>query len=168
MLVEDNYAALREAAHMEKSLREEYLRIKIENDKLKKKQSQSAAMHIEVTMKIDSELQSITADRNELDHQLRDSKLMIRLDREEYERCLHTANQHSMAFQKFSYPNEDKALTDHQLVNSTELPGHSHGAMMMSKAQHRMSDITRNLIANEDNVRNFYIPRRQQKTMTCT
>ncbi len=29
---------------------------------------------------------------------------------------------------------------------------------MMSKVQHRMSDITRNLIANEDNVRNFYVP----------
>ncbi len=29
---------------------------------------------------------------------------------------------------------------------------------MMSKVQHRMSDITRNPIANEDNVRNFYVP----------
>ncbi len=29
---------------------------------------------------------------------------------------------------------------------------------MMSKVQHRMSDITTNLIANEDNVRNFYVP----------
>ncbi len=53
-LVEDKSAALYEAAHKEKSLREEYLRIKIENDKLKTKQSQSAAMHREVTMKLDS------------------------------------------------------------------------------------------------------------------
>ncbi len=83
---------------------------------------------------------------------------MIRLDREEYKRCIDTANQHSMAFQKFSNPNEDKSLTGRQLVNSTELPGHSHGAMMMSKVQHRMSDITRNPIANEDNVKNFYVP----------
>ncbi len=81
VLIEDTSAALSEAAHKEKSLREEYLRIKIENDKLKSKQSQSAAMHIEVNMKIDSELQSMTVDRNELDHQLRDSKLMIRLER---------------------------------------------------------------------------------------
>ncbi len=29
---------------------------------------------------------------------------------------------------------------------------------MMSKVQHRMCDITRNLITNEGNVRNFYIP----------
>ncbi len=157
-LVEDKSAALHEAAHKEKSLREEYLRIKIENDKLKTKQSQSAAMHREVTMKLESELQSMIADHNELDHQLRDSKLMIRMDREEYERRLDTANQHSMAFQKFSNPNEEKALTGCQLANSTELSGHSHGVTMMSKVQHRMSDITRNPIANEDNVRNFYVP----------
>ncbi len=97
-LVEDKSAALREAAHKEKSLREKYLRIKIENDKLKMKQSQSAAMHKEVTIKLDSELQSMTADHNELDYQLRDSKLTIRLDREEYEKHFDTANQHSMAF----------------------------------------------------------------------
>ncbi len=76
------------------------------------------------------------------------------MDREENERRLDTANQHSMAFQKFSNPNEDKALTGRQLANSTDLPG----ATMMSKVQHRMSDITRNPIANEDNVRNFYVP----------
>ncbi len=29
---------------------------------------------------------------------------------------------------------------------------------MMSKVQHRMSDITTNPIANEDNVRNFNVP----------
>ncbi len=77
---------------------------------------------------------------------------MIRLGREEYERRVDTTNQHSMAFQKF------KALTGLQLVNSTELPAHSHGATMMSKVQHRMSDITRNPIANEDNIGNFYVP----------
>ncbi len=146
--IEDKSAALRDAAPKEKSLREECLRIKIENDKLKTMQSQSAAIHSEVTMKFDSELQSMTADCNEPDHQLRDSKLMIRLDIEEYEKHLDTDNQHSMAFPKFSNPNKDKALTGRLLVNSTELPGHSHGATMMSKVQHRMSDITRNPIAN--------------------
>ncbi len=69
MLVEDKSAALHKAAHKEKSLREEYLRIKIENDKLKTKQSQSAAMHGEVTMKLNSELQYMTADCTKLDHQ---------------------------------------------------------------------------------------------------
>ncbi len=90
MLVEDKSAALCEAALKEKSLREECLRINIENDKLKTKQSRSAAMHREVAMKLDSELQSMTADRNELDHQLRESKLKIRLEREKYERHLDT------------------------------------------------------------------------------
>ncbi len=99
-------------------------------------------MHRKITMKLESELQSMTADCNELYHQLRDSKLTIRLDREEYERRLDIANQHSMAFQKFANPNEEKALTGRQLANNTELHGHSHGAMMMSKVHHRMSDIT--------------------------
>ncbi len=157
-LVEDKSAALRDAAQKEKSLREEYLKIKIENDKLKTKKSQSAAMHREVAQKLDSELQSMIADHNELKHQLKDSKLTIRMEREEYKKRLDTANQSSMAFQKFSNPNEDKALTGHQLVNSEELPGHGHGVRMMSKVQHRMSDITTNPIANEVNVRNFYVP----------
>ncbi len=67
-------------------------------------------------------------------------------------------NQRSMAFQKFSNPNEDNALTGRQLANSTELPGHGHGATMISKVEHRMSNITTNLIANDDNVRNSYVP----------
>ncbi len=64
---------------VEKFLREKYLKIKIEHDKLVTKQSQSAAMHREVTQKLDNDLQSMRANRNELDHQLRDSKLKIRL-----------------------------------------------------------------------------------------
>ncbi len=156
--MEDKSAALRDEAQKEKSLREEYFKIKIENDKLKTKQSQSAAMHREVAQKLDSELQSMIADHNELEHQLRDCKLTIRMEREEYEKRLETANQCSMSFQKFSNPNEDKALTGRQLANSTELSDHGHRAMIMSKVQHRMSDITTNLITNEDNVRNFYVP----------
>ncbi len=89
-LMEDTFAALRYAAQQEKSLREEYLKIKIENEKLKKKPSQSVAMHREVAQKLDSELQSIIADRNDLEHQLRDSKLTIRMEREEYEKHLDT------------------------------------------------------------------------------
>ncbi len=53
--MEDKSAALRDAAQKEKSLGEEYLKIKIENDKLKTMQSQSAAMHREVAQKLDSE-----------------------------------------------------------------------------------------------------------------
>ncbi len=117
--MEDKSAALRNAAQKEKSVREEYLKIKIENEKLKTKQSQSAAMHREVAQKLINELQSMIADHNELQHQLRDSKLTIRMEREEYEKRLDTANQRSMAFQKFSNPNEDKALTGRQLANST-------------------------------------------------
>ncbi len=66
-------------------------------------------MHREVTMKLDSELQSMIANCNELDHQLRESKLKIRLERD-------TVNKHSMAFQKFANPNKDKALTGRQLA----------------------------------------------------
>ncbi len=101
-------------------------------------------MHREVTMKLNSELQYMTADCTKLDHQ------------------------HSMAFQKISNPNEAKTLTDRQLTNSTELPGHSHGATMMSRVYHRMSDITRNPIANVDNVRTSMYHRRLKKIMTCT
>ncbi len=60
--------------------------------------------------------------RNELDHQLKESKLQNRLDREEFERLLKVANQRS-----FSNPkDEENTGTGHQLVNSTELPGHDH------------------------------------------
>ncbi len=110
------------------------------------------------TQMLDNDLQSMIANRNKLDHQLRDCKLMIRMEREDNEKHLYTANQRSMAFQKLSNPNEEKALNGGQLANSMELPGHCHGVTMMSKVQHRMSDITTNLIANEDNVRKFYVP----------
>ncbi len=166
--MEDKSAALRAAEQKEKSLREEYLKIKIEKDKLMTKQSQSAVMHREITQKLDNDLQSMIANRNELDHQRRDSKLTVRLETEEYEKRLDTANQRSMAFQKLANPNEEKALTGRQLANSTELPGHGHGAVMMSKVQHRMSDITTNPIANEDNVRKFYDHLRHQSMMTST
>ncbi len=122
------------------------------------KQFQSAAMHREVTQRLDNELQSTIANRNNLDHELRDSKLMIRMEREEYEKCLDIANQCSLALQIFYNQNEEKALTGRQLVNNTELAGHGHAAMMMSKVQHRMSDISTNPIANEDNVLKFCEP----------
>ncbi len=107
-------------------------------------------MYREVTQKLDNDLQAMIANRNELEHQLRDNKLMIRMEREEYEKHLDTANQCSMAFQKLSNPNEEKALTGRQLANSTELPGHGHGVTMMSKVQHRMYH------------------QRHQSTITCT
>ncbi len=119
-------------------MRGEYLKIKIVNDKLVAKQSQSAAMHREIIQKLENDLWSMIAKRNELYHQLRDSNLMIRMEREEYEKCIDTANQCSMALQIVSNPNEEKALTSHQLANSMELPGHAHGATMMSKVQHGM------------------------------
>ncbi len=80
------------------------------------------------------------------------------MEREEYEKRLDIANQHSIALQKFSNQNEEKALTGRQLANSTELAGHGHGATMMSKVQNRMSDITTNPIAKEDHVIKFCEP----------
>ncbi len=115
-------------------------------------------MHREITQKLDNDLRSMIANHNKLVHQLRDSKLKIRMEREEYEKRLDTANQCSMSFHKLSNPNEEKGLTGRQLANSMEISGNGHGAMMMSKVQYRMSDITTNLIANEDNVRIFYVP----------
>ncbi len=103
-----------------------------------------------------------------LDNQLRDSKLTIRMEREEYEKCLDTANQHSMSFQKLSNPNEEKALTGRQLAISMELPGHRHGATMMSKVQHRMSDITTNRLQLRIMSEIFMYHRRHQLMMTCT
>ncbi len=126
MLVEDKTSALYAAAEKEKSLRAEYERIRIENDRLMAKQSQSAAMHREVTNRLYNDLQSMRAYRNELDHELRESKLMIRLEREEYEKHLHIANQCSIALLKSTNTVEEKL----------ELPGHGHAAMMMSKAEH--------------------------------
>ncbi len=43
--------------------------------------------------------------RNELDHQLRESKLQNRLDREEFERLLKAANQRS-----YSNPKDDEMV----------------------------------------------------------
>ncbi len=91
--MEDKSAAFCATEQKEKYLREEYLKIKIENDMLMTMQSQSAAMHREITQKLDNDLQSMIANHNELDHQLRDSKLTIRLEREEYKKRIDTANQ---------------------------------------------------------------------------
>ncbi len=56
--------------------------------------------------------------------------------------------------QKFSMPiEEEKALTGHQLANSTELPSHDHASTMMSKVKHRVSDILAHPNANEDDVK---------------
>ncbi len=108
-----------------------------ENDKLMSIQSENVAIHREVTKKLDNELQSMIVNRNELDHQLRESKLQNRLDREEFEGLLKAANQRS-----YSNPKDDEmAVTGRQLANSKQLPGHDHVHTIMSKVKHRMSEI---------------------------
>ncbi len=73
------------------------------------------------------------------------------MEREEFERLLHIANQRKVAVQKeeenesfsdrdahkFSDPkDEDKSRTSRHMANSTELPGHDHASTMMSKVKH--------------------------------
>ncbi len=62
--------ALHASADKEKSLRSECERIVKKNN---------------------NDVKSMITDRNELDHQLRESKLQSRLDKEEFERLLHIA-----------------------------------------------------------------------------
>ncbi len=152
----------------EKSLRAECERMIKENDKLKYLQSQNVTIHSEVTIKLDEDLQSMTAVRNKLDHQLRARKYQNRLDREEFKRLLQVANQPKVSVQKeeenksFSHQNahkysnpkdEDNFRTGRQMVNSTELPGHDHASTMMSKVKPRMSDILPQPHENEEEVR---------------
>ncbi len=98
--VEDKKRALIAVADNEKSLRAECERMVKENDKLRYLQSQNVIIHREVTTKLDEDLQSMTAVRNELDDQLRASKYQNRLDREKFERLLQIANQCKVAVQK--------------------------------------------------------------------
>ncbi len=81
-------------------MRAECERMVKENNKLTCLQSQNITLHREVTAKLDEDLQSMTAVRNELDDQLRASKYQNRLDREEFERLLQVANQLKVAMQK--------------------------------------------------------------------
>ncbi len=70
--MEDKTSALRVAAEKEKSLRAEYEIIRIENNRLMVKQSQSAVMHRQVTYRLGNDLQTMIANRNDLDHELRE------------------------------------------------------------------------------------------------
>ncbi len=94
---------------------EEWDKILKENDRLMSIQSDNVTIHREVTKKLDNDLQSMIVNCKELHDQLRENKLQNRLNREEFERLLKSANQHS-------YSNE----TGRQLVNSIELPCHDH------------------------------------------
>ncbi len=85
----------------------------------------------------------------ELNHQLRESKLQNRLDREEFERLQKVANQHNFSNLK----DEENTGTVHQLENSKELPGHDHVHMMMSKVKHQVSEIHHHPHENENDMR---------------
>ncbi len=142
--VDDRKRALRATADKEKSLRSECEKIVKENNRLLGIQSENVAIHRQVTNRLDNDLKPIITDRNELDHQLIESKLQSRLDREEFERLLLLANQHKVAVQKeeenksFSHQEAQKFHnpTGHHMANSTELPGHDNIHTMMSKVKH--------------------------------
>ncbi len=101
--MDDKKMALQATSDREKSLREECEKIVKGNDRLMGIQSENVAIHREVTKKLDNEWQSMIVNHNELDHQLRESKLQNRLDREEFERLLKAANQRS-----YSNPKDDE------------------------------------------------------------
>ncbi len=85
--VKDKKTALMATVDKEKYMRVECERIVNKNDKLNYLHSQNVTIHTEVMTKIDEDLQSITAVRNELDDQLRASKYQNRMDREKYTTC---------------------------------------------------------------------------------
>ncbi len=115
--VDDKKRALRAATDKEKSLRAECNKIVKENDRLMGIQSDNIAIHREVTKRLDNNLQSMIVNHNELDHQVRESKLQNRLHREEFERLLKVANQRNYSNPK----DEENTGTGCQLANSTEL-----------------------------------------------
>ncbi len=103
-------------------------------------------------------------DRNELEQQLRESKLQCRLDKEEFKRLLQLANQCKVAVQKeeenesFSHHEAHKFHnpTGRHMVNSTELPGHDNVHTMMLKVKHWVSDILPQPHENEEKARRRY------------
>ncbi len=98
--VDDKKRALCATADKEKFLRAECERIVKENDRLLDIQSENVAIHRQVTNRLDNDLKSMITDHNELEQQLRESKLPSRLDKEEFERLLPLANQCKVAVQK--------------------------------------------------------------------
>ncbi len=70
-------------------------------------QFENVAIHREVTKKLDNDLESMTVNHNGLDHQLRESNLQNRLDKEEFERLVKAANQRSYSNPK----DEENAAT---------------------------------------------------------
>ncbi len=88
------------AADKEKYLRLECERIVKENDRLLSIQSENEAIYRQVTNMLDNDLKSMIIDHNELDQQLRESKLQSKMYREEFERHLQLANQSKVVVQK--------------------------------------------------------------------
>ncbi len=67
-----------------------------ENDKLKKLNSLTVKLHREISERRDGDLQSMIVFHDDLQDQLRVMNLKNELEREEFERCLQIANQHSV------------------------------------------------------------------------
>ncbi len=124
-----------------------------ENDKLKKLNYVNVTFHRDITEKLDSDSQSMIQVRNEL-QQLRVMNLQNNLDREEFEKRLQIANQHTVVVHtdeeedSFSHrvrhnlpkPN-GISRTGRQQANSTELLGHDHATTVMSKVSRCVFEI---------------------------
>ncbi len=96
-MIDDKKSSLHAAVSKEQSLRAECDRIGIENHKLMMAQSESMAMHLEITKRLNNDLQSMIANQDDLEDQLRENKLQRRLEKEE---LLNIANQRSISLQR--------------------------------------------------------------------
>ncbi len=130
------------------------------NDKLKKMNSMNIIFHRELSEKLDSDLQSMTVFRNDLQEELRIMKLKNEFEREEFEKDLLITNQrrvvehndeedesisHQLRPSRTNYneSTNSNSRTGRQLAiaNSTELPGHDPATTVMPKVTYRMSEI---------------------------
>ncbi len=111
----------------------------------------------DLTEKLDDDLMLMTSSHNELQQQHRSYNLQKNLEREEFEKPLHSANQHTAVVHheeednSFSHdfrqnlPNHNgdngNFRTGHQQANSIELPGHGHARSAMLKVSRHVSEI---------------------------
>ncbi len=130
--------------------------MKDENDKLKKLNSTNVTFQRDLTKKHDEELLTMNKSRRDLKLQLKALTLQKKLEREELEKRLQSANQctavvHDEEDGSFSHrlrnnlPNQNRDngnfRNGRHMANSTELPGHGHARSVMSKVSRRVSEI---------------------------
>ncbi len=127
-------------------------------EKLKRLYSVNLTFHRDHIDMFEGDTHSMRVIRNDLQQQLRVMNLQKNLDKEEFEKLLQIANQHTVVVDteeedesfshlprhKMSKQNiraESSSKAGGQLANSTELPGHDHATTVMSKISCCVSEI---------------------------